>query len=153
MKANSYISIKEKRLLTIIASIGFSLMIINLGLIFIESLKFRGIDFSEGSRSVYIPMFRFFSLLTFPFVFWSKRLYFSAIFTGFSFLTFSFEVFLNVRANIENEYLFSISELIELIARPLDYLVFLLISALLFWQISILLRMLIKSLQRKPELP
>jgi hypothetical protein len=38
-------------------------------------------------------------------------------------------------------------------AGDIDLIVFLLVSILLFWQISILLRMLIKTLQRKTELP
>ena len=38
-------------------------------------------------------------------------------------------------------------------ANSFDYLAALFISILLFWQISILLRMLIKTLQRKTELP
>ena len=153
MKTNPYISVKEKRLLTITASLIFSFTWINLGLILIESIKFRGIDFGEGSHSFYIPMFRSFSLLTFPFVLWFRKLYLSIIFTSLSFLTFSYEVFLNVRANIISNYLFSNKELLEIIARPLDHIVFLFISILFFWQISILLRILIQTTQRKPELP
>lgn len=153
MKANPYILIKEQRLLTIIASLIFSLTLINLGLILIESLKFRGIDFGEGSNSLYIPLFRFFSLLIFLFVFWSRKFYLSIIFTSLSFLTFSYEFFLNVRANFISNYLFSNKELIEIIERPLDYIVFLFISIPFFWQISILLRILIQTMQRKPELP
>ncbi|MCY7348939.1 MAG: hypothetical protein LH614_22340 [Pyrinomonadaceae bacterium] len=38
-------------------------------------------------------------------------------------------------------------------AGGLDYIAVFFISVLLFWQISILLRMLVKTLQRKPELP
>lgn len=153
MNINSYISIKEQRLLIIFAIIIFSLTIINLGLIGIDNLKQTGIDFCAYCPKSYIPIFRFFVLFFFPFVLWSRKFYLSIIFTSLSFLTFSYEVFLNFRANIENNFLFSMSELFTEIARPLDYLVFLLISVLLFWQISILLRILIQTTQRKPELP
>lgn len=153
MKANPYISVKEKRLLMILASIIFALNLINLGLIQIENLNHKGIDFCAYCRLGYIPIFRFFVLIAFPFVLWSRKFYLSTIFTSLSFLTFCYEVFLNVWANIEYDYLFSNIELLDEIARPLDYLVFLLISVLLFWQISILLRMLVKITQRKPELP
>jgi hypothetical protein len=42
---------------------------------------------------------------------------------------------------------------IGFVADEYDYLAFSFALTLLFWQISILLRMLIKTLQRKTELP
>lgn len=149
MKANPYISIKEKRLLTILASIVFVLNILNLGLIEIKNLQNTGIDFCVYCRLGYIPLFRLFSIFVFPFVLWSRKFYLSTTISVLSFLTFCYEFYLNVRANIENDNLFSNKELINIIASPLDYLVFLLISILLFWQISILLRILITNRQRK----
>jgi hypothetical protein len=48
---------------------------------------------------------------------------------------------------------FGLVEQIRFVAHNYDYLAFSFALILLFWQISILLRMLIKTLQRKTELP
>lgn len=152
MKVNSDISVKEKRLLNIFAFLIFSLTLINLGLIQIEILKHNGIDFCAYCYLGYIPFFRLFAILIFPFVLWSRKIYLSTIFSSLGSLTFINEIFLNFRANFENNYLFSKIEMIEFIASPLDYFVFLLISILLIWQISILIRISFVNSQMKKEL-
>lgn len=174
MGANPYISIKEKRLLTIFASVIFSLTLINLGSIVIEdynnSVKERqekllreangdrvgnGLDFSVCGfpRINLVPHFRFFSILIFLIFLFEKRFVFSFLCSFLSFSAFAYENYSRFQSYFENEIDLPILKIIEFIARPFDYIVFLLISLLLFWQISILLRMLIKSLNRKIELP
>lgn len=174
MKVNPYISIKEKRLLIILASIIFTLTLINLGSIVIEDYNNKvkekqeklmreangdkignGIDFSICGfpRTNFVPHSRFFSVLIFFILLFETKFIFSSLSTFLGFSAFAYENYSRFQSYFENEIDLPFMKIIEFIARPLDYFVFLLISALLFWQISILLRMLIKSLQRKPELP
>lgn len=159
MKSNSYISIKESPFLLITASLVFFLTVINLGSIiyteFLSSLRSSGIDFSNcGVRRInLIPYFRFFALLIFPLLIWKKKAVFSILFTFLSFSGFTSEIYRTFGYISLNEVKISFFELISYNITQIDFIVFSIISLLLFWQISILLRMLIKSLQRKPELP
>lgn len=171
MKANPYISIKEKRLLTIFASIIFSLTLINLGWIAIEDYnnsvkeeEERLARIANGTnykmdfkiygfiRHDYKYEFRFFSLILLPFIFRAKKFIFSTTFTFLSFTALFYEFYLCLKVFLVTSSM-TLDEFITYFAKPLDYLVFLLISLLLFWQISILLRILIQTMQRKPELP
>lgn len=174
MKANPYISIKENRFLIIFASIIFAFTLINLGSIVIEDFnnsvkdkqeelrreadgnKFgNGIDFSICGfpRINFVPHFRFLSILVVIFLIFEKTILYASLCSFLSFCAFSYENYSRFNYYFENQIDLTFLETLNQIARPLDYVVFLLISILLFWQISILLRMLIKSLQRKTELP
>lgn len=143
MKANPYISIREKRFLIVFTILIFTLMNLNMGLIVYEdTFRNSSIDFSICGtlRANFIPHFRFFSLLIPVFLFLERKFIFGFLSTFLAVLAFSYE---NVQCFLrffEEDWLLTFFEKINLIARPLDYLVFSLIFVLLIWQISIFYR-------------
>ena len=146
MKSNPYLSNKEHRLLKILGLVIFILTFVNLGWIIIEyyinSFRNNGIDFTVYCicRGSFVPGFRIFSILLFPFIFWGRKYIFSTLITFFSFAFFLFENYLSVKSYFANNAPMPFLEFVGYIAKPLDYFVFLLVSTLLIWQISILFR-------------
>ncbi len=171
MKANNYISKNEYRLLLIIAFISFVLAVSSFISFSIESYNEEvelhqtyseikansgatfAVDAGQDFRPLYRRWFIFLTLFIFLAVLNAKKFLVSFSFTLIPFLIFTYWI---VRTNedikLNETYMSGTPHLLK-IATHYDYFVFLFISILLFWQISILLRMLIKTLQRKTELP
>ncbi len=156
MKANSYISAKEHKLLLVLAFISAILAFLALVHQIIENYnKPASIGIYDMSRASLIPWFNFFTLFIFIALFKSKRFIISSLLTLFSFVIFAYEFYSVVRIIILFNPIAELTfvEKLLLIANYFEYINFFLVLILLFWQISILLRMLIKTLQRKTELP
>ena len=146
MKSNPVISIIEYRLLIIVAFFAFFLTITNLGSIiyldYLESLRSNAIEFSSCGirRANFIPHFRFFALLIFPILIWKKNFVFSSIFAFLSSAFFAKEIHSVILYISENEVKVSILEILSYSLQQIDFMVFLLVSILLVWQILILYR-------------
>lgn len=143
MKSNPFISTTEHKFLVIVASLIFFLTILNIGFIIYEdSFKSNAIDFSYcgALRTNFIHYFRFLSLLIFIFLLIETKRIFTFLTTFLSFSAFAYENYYCFNRYFESEWKLSFFEIIEMIATPLDYFVFLIVSALLIWQISILWR-------------
>ena len=175
MKANNYISNKEHKLLLIVAFIALILALSSFVSFSIETynkqVQAEQIELKEKANGEYIsfgiygdwgdsrPLYRFSfifpTLFTFLILRKTRLIIFSLFFTSIPFFIFIYWFFKINHAISTNETLSKLTVLdrIFTIATTFDYVVFLFISILLFWQISILLRMLIKTLQRKTQLP
>ncbi len=171
MKANNYISRKKYKLLLITAFLTSVIAFSNFTFQVIEKynnsvseqqaeLRKQANDepifgIYSFERASSIPFLNFLSFFIFITLYKSKRFIASSILTLLIFMPFAYEFYLGFRFILfYNPFpKHSFTELLFLFANRFDYLVFLLVSILLFWQISILLRMLIKTLQRKTELP
>ncbi len=156
MKANSYIPAKERRLLLILAFISVILAFLSLAYQIIEHYtKPASIGIYDMKQASLLPWFNFLTLFIFIALLKSKKFIISTLLTLFSFIIFAYEFYSVVRIIILFNPIPELSfvEKLLLIANYFEYINFFLVSILLFWQISILLRMLIKTLQRKTELP
>ncbi len=178
MKANNYISKSEHKLLLFFAFIIFVLAFSSFTSQIIENYnksvsvkqeelkeKANYIKTNEVNFEFYIltradprPFYSLFiillSLFTFLALLKTKKFLLPSFSTSFSFLIFFawFFYFNNTINNNETQPP-NLSTRLLIIATFFDYLVFSLVSILLFWQISILLRMLIKTLQKEKALP
>jgi hypothetical protein len=173
MKANKYISEKEFKVMLFIAFLTSAFAFAGLTTISVKSYNDRvaekqmeleaeandkasKISFGIYSfeRTRFFPFFCFAALFIFITLLKTKRFFLSAFLTLFNFCIFVYELFLS-RVFLLNtqDSNFSFIERLLLIGNAFYYLTFLLVSILLFWQISILLRMLIKSFPGKIELP
>ncbi len=171
MKANNYISRKEHKSLLIVALITVVIAFSNITFQGVEKYNnsvsekqeklekqangqptFEFYDFVRASSIPFLNLLSFFIFLT---LYKSKRFIISSLLTLLIFTPFVYEFYLGFRFILFYNQLpeLSFTKLLFSFANCFDYLVFLLISILLFWQISILLRMLIKTLQEKTELP
>lgn len=172
MKVNNYVSKKEHRLLLIVAFTAFVYVVsaftfeaVNGYNQYISeqqnvlknqadgkpNLRFSGTD---GINQ--IPGLHILTLFIFAALLKTKRFLLPVILTVFYATGFIYSLF--VRANYSgfdspNFLQSSFFEQIYLVSNLFDFLAFFFILILLFWQISILLRMLIKTLQRKRVLP
>jgi hypothetical protein len=108
----------------------------------------------------YFPLFLFFLILFSGFIFFAVKrakllnVAFFLITTSFFFLFYSFFIGL-AKAIIENTEVFGVKSYEILFATEIrvELIIFICVSILFFWQIVYLLRMLIKTLQRKNKLP
>jgi len=177
MEANNHISKSEHKLLLIVAFMTFVFAFSNFTSQTIqnyndsvskqqEELKEKANKANdEISFGLYIlgradlrPFYNlsliFLSLFIFLALKKSKIFLLSSLFTVCSFLIFfAWFVDYNHAINSNETKPPTVLERLLIIASIFDYIVFVCVSILLFWQISILLRMLIKTLQRKTELP
>ncbi len=156
MKANKYISESEHKLLLTFAFISFVLAYSNFAYQIVDHFtKPKALfEFYDMKRASFIPLFNFLTLFIFIALFKSKRYTISSLLTLFSFVIFGYEFYRGVKILVYTPIPeLNIIEKLLLIANYFDYIVFLIVSILLFWQISILLRMLVKTLQTKNELP
>ncbi len=157
MKANSYISKKENRLLLILSFISVVFAFSNFVYQVIDHFtKPKALfDIYDISRGSFLPTFNFLTLFIFIALFKSKRFIISSLLTFISFIIFTYEFYSGGRIILRDDPFpeLGLIEQLLLIANYFDYTVFLIVSILLFWQISILLRMLIKTLQREKALP
>ena len=152
MKSNPFISSTEHRKLKVIALLIFILTLINLSLLEIEQLSRPAIDFTISGfyRPNFVYEFRFFAIILFPFIFWAKKYIFPTLIAIFSFASFVYENYLSITTGyFANNAPMPFLEFVGYIAKPLDYFVFLLVSILLIWQISILWRISFVNSQMK----
>jgi len=93
----------------------------------------------DFGRPNYLPFARILCLLVFPFLYWSRKFFWSSIITSMSFLIFGLEFIRGFYAAVigENYLAKGLTGQLFWIATPLDYLKFLLLALLLVWQISI----------------
>lgn len=155
MKVTSYISVKEKRLFILVTFFVLFLTVLNIGsIVYEDSFKNNAIEFSSCGelRTNFVHYFRVLSLLIFAFILAETKYVFSFLTTFLGFSAFAYENYYCFNRYFENDWKISLIEVIGLIARPLDYFVFLLISILLVWQISILFRILTQSLKTSSQL-
>ena len=174
MEANKYISKREHKFLLLVA---FTSFVFALSIFFLQEIKDYNdaiskeqnklerlanneqiISFSAcGGMDYRVPFLHSLTLFIFVALLKTKRFLLSSFLTVFYAVVFIYG--LSARydgARLGGEEFSPKVDFIEKVYRAttdFDYLAALFISILLFWQISILLRMLIKTLQRKPELP
>jgi len=174
MKANNYISKREHKLLSLVAftSFVFALSIISLqgikdynDAISKEQNKFERLANNEpilsfsacGGMDYRVPFLHFLTLFIFVALLKTKRVILSSFLTIFYAVVFIYGLSARYDGSRLGGEEFSpkvdFFDKVYRAATDFDYLAALFISILLFWQISILLRMLIKTLQRKIELP
>ncbi|MBA3334382.1 MAG: hypothetical protein H0T08_02105 [Acidobacteria bacterium] len=159
MKANNYISKTEHKLLLTVAFTAFIfvLTIITLQVVVSYNYSVSNNRFSGTNDTIKIPLFHFLTLFIFIALLKTKRFLLPLFLTVF--YAFVFIYGLSVRYNAGRvggeEFSPKVAFLDQVYrgADNFDYIAAVFISILLFWQISILLRMLIKTLQRKTELP
>jgi hypothetical protein len=179
MKAINYILRKERKFLMVIAFLTVVLSFASFASQILENynkniaekhqelkrkadnIKTDGISFGlyeisgTNLRPFYSLSLIFLNICAFTSLRKSKKFVFSTLFTIFSFLVFIHWFTATRMAITVSEVADSINGLNRYFyqAGITDFLVFLLVAILLFWQISILLRMLIKNTQRKNVLP
>ncbi len=171
MKANNYISKREHKLLLIVAFTA-SLFVLSIFTLQVvkdynysvseEQLEIqyqatgeRGIHFSSSNSEYTIPGLHFLTLFIFLALLKTKKFLLPSLLTVFYVLCIIYSLFLRFNISKFDGHITKVSfvEQLYLVANTFDCSAFFLASILLFWQISILLRMLIKTLQRKTELP
>jgi hypothetical protein len=171
MKVNKYISKRENFLLLTFAFLFFGFIALTFANNSLHSYNPSVSEQFEDSNSYpsnqhrlsypiethQIPGLHFFTLFIFIVLLKTKRFLLSTLLTIFYAIVFVYG--LSVRfTSIHlggDEFAPKVNFLDQIYfeANGFDYSAAVLISILLFWQISILLRMLIKTLQRTPELP
>lgn len=173
MRANKYISRAEHKLILIVALLVFIFPISILSFKFIQDynhgiyeaqqeLKYQAngkipLRFAVDSINHSVPIAYLLSVFIFIALLKPKKFLLS------SFLTFCFVILIIYGIYFRFEHIFAESmfgklnsgfiEQMQIVVYDFDYTVFALAIILLFWQISILLRMLVKTTQRKLELP
>ncbi len=171
MKASNFISKKEHRLLLIIA---FTVFLFVFSIFTLQVVKDYNYSVSEDQRQLkfqadgassprfssdnyVLPGLHFLTLFIFIALLKTKRFLLSSSLTVFYAIVFIYVLSARYNGSRLGGEEFSpkvhFLDQIYRAADSFDYLAALFISILLFWQISILLRMLIKTLQRKTELP
>ncbi len=173
MKVNNYISRKEHKLLLIVAFITFAFIasafcygiIVDYNyFVYDQQQRLESLanynqagGFSGSGPTAGIPLLHFSTLFIFIALLKTKKFLLSSILTFFYAVVFIYG--LSARYNASRlggeEFSPKVAFLDQIYrgADNFDYITAVFISILLFWQISILLRMLIKTLQRKTELP
>ena len=113
--------------------------------------------FSISNSAPTVPLLHLLTFLIFIALYKSKRFLLSIFLTIFYALIFIYGLSLRYNgARLGGEEFSPKVDFLDKVYRAatdFDYVAALFISILLFWQISILLRILIKTTQRKPELP
>jgi hypothetical protein len=173
MKANNYISKREHKLLLIFA---FAAVIYVLSTFSWEVAKTYnhsvveeqqeirsradgkfGLRFSGGIGANTMPGLHFLTLFIFIALLKTKRFLLSSFLTIFYAVVFIYGLSVRYYGSLLGGEEFSpkgsFFERLYREANSFDYLAALFISILLFWQISILLRMLVKTLQKDEALP
>jgi len=178
MKANNYISKREHKFLLVFAFIVFVLAFSSFTSHIIESYNDSvsqtqeklekkanyvktnevSFEFYDLTRTDPRPFYNLFisllSLFAFLALLKTKKFVLPSFFTAFSFLIFStWFISFNRAINHNETQPPNLLERFLIIAAIFDYVVFSFVSILLFWQISILLRMLVKTLQKDEALP
>lgn len=121
-----------------------------------RSISQTQFEFSDCSIRFSFPFAYLLSICIVAALFFAKRFLLSSLLTfayallGVYIIYFRFETFAESRFG---EMSFGFLEQLDFVVFHYDYINFTLTFILLFWQISILLRMLIKTLQRNDKLP
>jgi hypothetical protein len=171
MKTKDYLSQTERRFLITFALITAVFAFVNFGSFTAErfnqtveeeqaELRDKANDdyiyFCALSAPDYRPFYRFSFVFFTLFIFlilWARKYFISTFFTLLHFLIIIFWIIeTNKLIGNDKHYMPGIPRWLK-IAGFADYFLFLSVSILLFWQFSILFRILIKRLQRKSELP
>jgi hypothetical protein len=160
MKANEYISKQEHKFLLIFAFtifvFAFSVFSTELIEDYNRAIPETQFEFSNCGIFYSFPpaylssIFILFALLL------TKRFLLSLLLTLSYILLIVYAIYVRFETfadSLFGELSFGFIEQMEIVVYYYDYVIFTLTLILLFWQISILLRMLIKTLQRKNELP
>jgi hypothetical protein len=172
MKTNNFISNKERLLLQIVALVWVLIVALCFSL---ETIRFYNYSVSghqeelaaqaginpkpkfSGSPQPSIPGLHFIGIFVFIALLKPKRFIAPLLITFFYFSTFIYGLvvrFNSMRLGGEDfSPEFSLFHKIYYGAGDFGEIAFVFIAILLFWQISILLRMLVKKLQRNSELP
>lgn len=173
MKPNNYISKREYKILL---SFTFSIFVFVLLVFTTQSIKAYNCEVAqdqqqlknkaEGSSSsrqscadgaFFAPGLHLLTFFIFISLFKTKRVLLSSfltIFYAFIFINYlSVSFYANFLGGEEFSPKVGFFHRVYQAANSFDWIAAFFISILLFWQISILLRMLIKTIQRKPELP
>ena len=156
MKANNYISKNEHKLIVIIAFILVALAFSNLAYQIVDYYTNPDLfEIYDIKRASPLPLFNFLTLFILIALYKTKRFIISFFLTLCCFIIFVRELHRAIEIIlIYNPFPeLSLVEQLLIIANYFDYIVFFLVSILLFWHISILLRTYIKTLQRANELP
>ncbi len=174
MKANNYISKREYKSLLIVS---FTAFVFALSIFSLQGIKDYNDAISKeqnklerlantepiisfavcGGIDYRVPFLHFLTLFIFVALLKTKRFILSSFLTIFYAVVFIYGLSTRYDGSRLGGEEFSpkvdFLDKVYRAATDFDYLAALFISILLFWQISILLRMLIKTLQRKTELP
>jgi hypothetical protein len=173
MKANKYISQKEHKSLLIIAFISFIFVALTFCYGIIKDYNYsvykqhqklghlasynREGGISGSSPRLIMPALHLLTLFIFIALLKTRRFLLSSFLTVFYAIVFIYGLSALYNGSRLGGEEFSpkvdFFDQVYFAANGFDYLAAFFISILLFWQISILLRMLIKTLQRKPKLP
>ncbi len=173
MKANNYISKKEHRLLLIVAFLAFVFVASTFCWDIIRDYNYfvskeqqslehlanynRVGGISGSSQITVMPLLHFLTLFIFLALLKTKKFLLPLFLTVFYATVFIYGLSASYYESLLGGEEFSpkvdFFTRVYRVADGSDYLAAFFISILLFWQISILLRMLIKTLQRKTELP
>lgn len=120
----------------------------------LEANGYSVFEFYSFVRGSFFPLFCILSLFIFVALLKTKIFAVSSLLTLLNFSMFIYEIYLRRGIFFDESFAnFGFIEKLFIIGNIFDYLTFLIVSILLFWQISILLRMLIKTSQRKNVLP
>lgn len=173
MWGNNYISKREHKLLTAFAFVVFGFVLLFISLSIIQDYNYSvsetqkelmsqanaqsNIKFSGGNGLTFFPLFHLLTFFIFVAVFKTKRFLLPLLLT----ILYTFLFIYGLSARFKGSQLggeeFSpkvdLHRQLYYAADGYDYFAALFILILLFWQISILLRMLIKTSQRKNILP
>lgn len=160
MKTDEYISKQEHKFLLVIACLlfGFALLC-SLGELlenYHQSVSQSQFEFSDCSIRFSFPFAYLLSVFIVVALFFTRRFLLSSLLTFSYILLGVCVVYFRFEAYAENplgELNFEFLKQLDLVVFYYDYIIFTLAYVLLFWQSSILLRMLIKTLQRKNRLP
>lgn len=156
MKSSSYISQNERKLLLIVsfASIIFVLSAITYD--FVKVFTVYKSQFSGQTPNTF-PLFHLFTVLIFASLIKTKRFLLPLLLTSIYAAMIPYGLFLRYNGRRLGGEEFSpqvdFHDKVLSAANELDYIAAAFISILLFWQISILFRMLIKKLNGKKILP
>ena len=156
MKANDYISKRERKLLLIFA---FATFVFVLSVFIYDAIRIDNLSNSPFSGSVVrtLPGLHFLTLFIFIALLKTKRFILSSFLTSFYAVVFIYGLSISYYGRLLGGEEFSpkvgFYQRLYRQANSFDYLAAFFISILLFWQISILLRMLIKTLQKEQTLP
>ena len=173
MKANKYISKREHKFLLITAFMAFmfTLSVVSFQVVksytdtVVESQKERKnqansektIRFSNHGMNYNFPLFHFLTFFVFALLLITKRFLLSSFLTVCYAVLFIYGLSARYKgARLGGEEFSPKVDFLDQVYRAadsLDYIAAFFISILLFWQISILLRMLIKTLQKDEALP
>ncbi len=172
MRANEYVSKREHKLLLIVAFTAFVFVTLffcwniiknyNYSVYYeLQRLEYLANYNREGGMSIpsrkVVPLLHLLTLFIFLALLKTKKFLLPLFLTVFYAIVFIYGLSVGYYESLLGGEEFSpkvgFFDRVYCIADGFDYLAFLFISILLFWQISILLRILIKTLQRKTELP